>query len=698
MSNSHSENTMKHVTPEEGQSANVIAENIERLKELLPDAFTENGINFETLRQLLGDAQVLDEGEEKYGLNWHGKKKARQIALTPSTGTLLPCPEESIDWDTTKNLFIEGDNLEVLKLLQKSYANKVKMIYIDPPYNTDSDFIYPDKFAEGLETYLKYTGQKTEAGDWNISESGRDKNGRKHTVWLSMMYPRLKLSQMLLRNDGVIFISIDDNEQSNLKLLCDDVFGEENFINKITVKAKPSAGASGGGEDIKLKKNVEYLLCYCKNKATFDRFNDVYEEYNLFSYIKEYKEEGKSWKYTRVITSLGNSSFFKEIKDGSGEPIKIYKHEDVKIETISDLAKSEKLTEEEIYIKYFDKIFRDTNAQSSIRQRVMDATDREDTFYSIEYTPTSGKSKGVLTTLYYKGRNKDIIAWLSDVAIKDGKRLFKKEKVGTLWSNFNWNNVSKEGQIQYPNGKKPIAFIQRMIQLTSSEAKDDLVLDFFAGSGSVAHAVYQQNITDKGNRRCISIQLPEVISDKDKKEYYSSDDLEHIESIADLSIERLKRATRSIREESPVKTDLGFKVFKLAESNIRAWTPKPTDLENTLLSHQEHLLGKRTEQDILYELLLKRGIDLTSPIEKREALGKNLYSIGYGALFACLDESISRHQVEDIAQTIINWYKELEPFGDTHVFFRDSAFSDDISKTNMVAILEQNGISHVRSL
>jgi len=180
---------MKKVTDQDGQSADIVAGNIEKLKALFPDAFTEGGVNFDVLRQLLGDTSVLDEGEEKYGLNWHGKKQARQIALTPSTGTLLPCPEESVDWDTTQNLFIEGDNLEVLKLLQKSYAGKVKMIYIDPPYNTENDFIYPDNFSEGLEAYLNYTGQKGEDG-WSVSESGREKTGRKHTNWLSPSYSR----------------------------------------------------------------------------------------------------------------------------------------------------------------------------------------------------------------------------------------------------------------------------------------------------------------------------------------------------------------------------------------------------------------------------------------------------------------------------------------------------------------------------
>ena len=250
---------MKKIQPEEGKSADIVSENIERLKELFPDAFSEGGVDFDVLRQLLGDAKVLDEGEEKYGLVWHGKKKARQIALTPSTGTLLPCPEESVDWDTTKNLFIEGDNLEVLKLLQKSYANKVKMIYIDPPYNTGKEFIYPDKFQENLDTYLKYTGQVDDEGI--KFSSNTETTGRKHTNWLSMMMPRLKLARDLLSKDGTIFISIDDNEQAHLKTLCDEVFGPENFIATIIWHKMDSPKNSAKY----LSEDHDYVLLYAKN-------------------------------------------------------------------------------------------------------------------------------------------------------------------------------------------------------------------------------------------------------------------------------------------------------------------------------------------------------------------------------------------------------------------------------------------------
>jgi adenine-specific DNA-methyltransferase len=218
---------MKNIELEDGQSADIVSENVSKLKELFPDAFSEGGLNFDTLRQLLGDESVLDEGEEKYGLNWHGKSVSRQVALTPSVGTFLPCPVESSEWDTSQNLFLKGDNLEGLKLLQKSYANKVKMIYIDPPYNTGNEFIYPDNYKENLDTYLKYTGQVD--SDGVRFSSNTETTGRMHTNWLNMMYPRLRLARSLLKSSGVIFISIDENEIANLRKICDEIFGEENF-------------------------------------------------------------------------------------------------------------------------------------------------------------------------------------------------------------------------------------------------------------------------------------------------------------------------------------------------------------------------------------------------------------------------------------------------------------------------------------
>ena len=303
-----------------------------------------------------------------------------------------------MDFDNTENLYIEGDNLEVLKLLQESYLGKIKMIYIAPPYNTGKDFIYKGNFSKNAQEELIESGQKDEYNQHLVAKP--ETAGRYHSDWLSMMYPRLKLARNLLENDGVIFISIDDNEVDNLRKLSDDVFGEVNFINQISVKTKPTAGASGGGEDKRLKKNIEYVVCYTKSRDAFQRFNDVYKTTVLVDFIEEYRKEGKSWKYTRALISEGDRKHHCDTVDGSGEKIKIFKHQNVVIKTVSEIMDEESLSEAEVYFKYFDKIFRDTNAQSSIRQRVIDNTDKDDSFYSIEYVPRSGRNKGVKTKLH----------------------------------------------------------------------------------------------------------------------------------------------------------------------------------------------------------------------------------------------------------------------------------------------------------
>lgn len=632
---------MKKVELEDGQSADIVSENISKLKELFPDAFTEGGVNFDTLRQLLGDASVLDEGEEKYGLNWHGKKKARQIALTPSTGTLLPCPNESVDWDTTQNLFIEGDNLEALKLLQKSYANKVKVIYIDPPYNTGKEFIYPDKFQENLDTYLRYTGQIDDEGA--KFSSNTEVGGRKHANWLNMMYPRLKLARNLLASDGVIFLSIDDNEHSNLKLICDDVFGQENFMGEVCRATGQTTGQDSGG----LGSSFDYILVYSKN-VDFDLSGLPLSAKDLTRFDNE-DERGK-YAYDQMRKTGSNDrredrpKLFYPVKDPDGG--EVYPIAPAGYESCWRFER-----------KTYDRLLKDN-------------------FILWKKTKRDGGEVWWPYVKYYlEGRTKRPSPLWNDLdgnkkAARDVRALFEGKKV-----------------FDFP---KPVPLIERCIQIAPNASEDDIVLDFFAGSGSTAHAVLNLNKSDNGKRRFICIQLPEPIDEGTEASKMG------YQNIAQISRDRIKRAGIAIGRQDGF--DAGFRAFKLSESNIRVWNPDRADLEESLLSHEEHLVEGRTEQDVLYELLLKRGVDLAVPIESREVSGKNIYSIGYGVLFACLDESIAKEQVEDIAQGIIAWYGELAPSSDTHVFFRDSAFREDVSKTNMVAILEQNGITHVRSL
>ncbi|MEE5060972.1 site-specific DNA-methyltransferase [Pseudomonas alliivorans] len=625
------------VTLQDGESANIVSENIEQLKSIFPEAFGEGGVNFDTLRQILGDAGVVDEGEEKYGLNWHGKKKARQIALAPSTGTLLPCPEESVDWDTSKNLFIEGDNLEVLKLLQKSYANKIKMIYIDPPYNTGKEFIYPDRFQENLKMYLHYTGQADDEG--GKFSSNPETTGRKHSSWMSMIYPRLQLAKSLLRDDGLIFISIDDNEFHNLKLICDEVFGGERFVGTVAWKNKYGAGAKTKG----FIEVHEYILCYSKSdlsNVSSKLSNDQRDAYNKKD--DKYQTRGGYFTQPLMTTSMDDRKNLQYTIDYNGETISPKKQ----------------------WVWAKDRLLR------AIENNEVVFAKKADGSYSVRYK-----------------------VYLID---ENGNER-KGKPLSLLNGPFNQEGTKEVEQLlgsdvfSFP---KPSSLIEHFFGFEVNDEPDNsgIYLDFFSGSCTSAQAVLNLNCQDGGSRRYIMVQLPEYIDDKSNAYALG------YKKISEIGRARLTKLSEKLRETEFNKIDLGFKSFKLSSSNIKAWNPDRADLEETLLSHQEHLVEGRSEQDILYELLLKRGIDLTVPIESRVVAGKNIYSIGYGAVFACLHETISQHDVEGIAHAILEWHAELKPASDTNVFFRDSAFNGDVSKTNMAAILEQNGITHVRSL
>jgi len=672
---------MEQVKYEEGQSLDVVSENIERLKELFPDAFSEGGVNFDILRQLLGDAAVLDEGEEKYGLNWHGKKKARQIALIPSTGTLLPCPEESVDWDTTQNLFIEGDNLEVLKLLQKSYANKVKMIYIDPPYNTGKEFVYPDNYQDNLDTYLRYTGQVDDEG--MKFSSNKETSGRKHTNWLNMMLPRLKLARNLLRDDGIILVSIDENENANLVKLLEDVFGEENFCGEIIWKN------TSKNDQKYVSMQHEYFVVFTKNKDAnggewIEEKAGLDEIYKAFEGFRS--KRGDDW----ASIHKDALEFYNSFPDSN--PIRDSKHYswmDERGVYFPDNISGPNVGQ---YVYEIEHPITKRNVKKPSRGWFCP---RENLLSLIENNGVHfGPDETTVPCLKTYLKNTESKS-LTSLRFKDGRAASKRLR--TLFGEAVFTNPKDEELLK----DLFIAFGVR---------GDDIVLDFFAGSASTMHAVSLLNVEQKSECRSVLVQLPEDLHAMEKVATGTSkkackNAIKYLlkkglpQNICEIGKERLRLIKGSIeREYFGFDGDLGFKVFKLACSNIRAWSPGASDIEQTLINHTEHLIEGRSEQDVLYELLLKRGVDLAVPIETREVDGKNIYSIGYGVLFACLDEEISREQVEDIAQGILDWHSELAPSSETHVFFRDSAFRDDVSKTNMAAILEQNGISHVRSL
>lgn len=630
----------------EAHSADLKAENIDKLRALFPELITEgpNGVavNQDVLKQLVGDATVTD-ADEKYGLNWHGKRAARQLALTPSTGTLLPSPDESVDWDTTQNLMIEGDNLEVLKLLQKSYAGKVKLIYIDPPYNTGKDFIYPDNFQDSIQNYLEITGQ-TESG--TKLSTNTEAGGRFHTDWLNMIYPRLKLAKNLLRDDGVIFISIDDAEVTNMRIVCDEIFGEENFLSSFVRRRRMASGM----RDSAVSPDHEYVVAYAKkiDEARLFGFARQASDFPLSDEISSYrstdltvgmtKEMRPNQYYKLVHPTLGTEYYPPEQRVWRFEPSTM-----------------------ELHVRDKNIIWPDDN-------------------------PSGRMSRPRFKTRYFPGEVKTnpVSTWISLKEPTDDD----SDEVTSLSAGLNQEGTKEVRDLlgtqvlEYP---KPLSLLRGLISVATRD--NDLILDFFAGSGTTGHAVSLANTADQGSRRFILVQLPEITGRDDFK------------TISEITKERLRRAATKIKADNPkFSGDTGFRAFKLDTSNIRAWNPSPTDLTADLLSHQDHLIEGRSEPDILYELLLKLGLDLCVPIEQQQIAGKTVHSIGGGVLLACLAERITRDQVEDLAQGIVAWHKAQAPASDSTCVFRDSAFADDIAKTNLAAILNQAGIKNVRSL
>ncbi|GAP24930.1 adenine specific DNA methylase Mod [Gluconobacter frateurii NBRC 101659] len=645
------------------KSADIVAENIESLKTLFPDAFEERKINFDVLRQLLGGA--VDKKDEKYGLNWHGKRKARQLALTPSTGTLLPYPDESVDWDTTQNLMIEGDNLEVLKLLQKSYAGKVKLIYIDPPYNTGKDFVYPDDFQDSIKNYLSLTGQIDEGGQKASSNS--ESSGRFHTDWLNMMYPRIKAARNLLSDDGVLFMSIDDNEVDSLKKLCSEIFGEENFIAIISVLVNPR----GRHLDKFVAKTNDYLMIFARNATNLNAVVGMEKEGAM---IDEYREEDERGKYRELGLRNRNQAFNPQTRP-----------------------------------KLYYPLYANPTTGRVALERTLE--------FSEEVLPITPDG---IQTCWTWGKDKVASenALLGAKQAGDGTwRIFRKDYllgengelastlVKSVWAEKEFNNdygrksvkdLFGEAIMDFP---KAPALMERILSIGSGES--DIVLDFFAGSGTTGHAVYSSSLAGNGQRRFILVQLPEPTRrQKDNGSWEESAAYKAgYSTIAEITKERLRRAAKTLKQSNDdVQADLGFRVYKLAPSNIVAWVPEPSDLEGTLLANAEHLLPGRTEQDVLYELLLKLGLDLCVPIEKKDIAGKAVYAIGGGALIVCLADGLTKDSVEIVANGIVAWWKALAPAGETRIVFKDSSFVDDVAKANMAAILNQNGILDVRSL
>ena len=629
---------MQRITAEDpiARSVDLAADNLDRLRSLYPQAFTEARVDFETLRELLGDQ--VEERDERYGLSWFGKARARRLALTPTTATLRPDRSQSLDWETTRNLIVEGDNLEVLKLLQRSYAGAVKLIFIDPPYNTGNDFVYPDDYRDTIASYLRMTGQAD--GEGGRLTSNPEASGRFHTDWLNMMLPRLMLAHQLLREDGALFVTIDDHEVHHLRLLLDSVFGEENFVATCawqkTFAKKNKARVSG---------SHDHILIYARSLPSWDR--------NLLA---------RSEQQTGAF------------KNPDGDPRGRW-------QSVAFSVQSE------------------------------DAERRQDYRYPITapsgqvFAPPVGRHWNGRPERYQELRDDGRVWFGPDGDRRPRLKVFLKEVQQGIVPDTWWNHedyghnqdgkkevLSLFGDSEPFSTPKPTKLVRRMLQIGTSPGAGHVVLDFFAGSGTTGDAVIQQNAEDGGDRRYVLVQLPEATGRSD------------FPTIAHITRERMRRAASRLRSAADPKTsaDLGFRAFSLDSSNLLSWDPSPADLQATLLDHIDHIKQDRTDDDLLCEVLLKLGIDLTAPIETRVIAGHEVSSVDGGRLLACLGRSISRSGVVQLGRGLVDWHRESRPGAEetstATLLFRDSAFEDDVAKQNLVATLEQAGLTNVRSL
>jgi adenine-specific DNA-methyltransferase len=656
-----------------GKSKDIAAENIAKLKELFPEAFTEGKVDFDALKEVLGT--FVDDRDERYSFTWNGKSKARMIAQTPSTGTLRPCKEESVHWDTTQNIFIEGDNLEVLKLLQKSYHKKVKMIYIDPPYNTGKDFVYKDNFKDNIKNYKEITGQVDGEGR-NLSNNP-ETSGRYHTDWLNMMYPRLKLARNLLKDDGVIFISIDDSESCNLKKICDEIFGEENFIAHFIHKNNSSKNQAK-----LVSVSTEYFYCYSKSKEWLKEV-----EWRL----RKKGAEDIAKQFRKLKT---NGLSLDEISDEIKEMYKRPKY--------AHLSRWNKVDEKGVF----------KDADLSREGGPKDYT-IVNPFTGVECKVPDrgwGKSLDELQRLQDSG-----LIWYGSDDTPPGLKDYINPDDVSVPDNF-WyydNSVDTRwvknefGSLVFQN-PKPLEMIKSIIEMVGPN-ENDLVVDFFAGSSTTAHSLFELAISDKIKRRFLLVQLPEKLDDTEKKKKDNKDAIQFLEkfslpvNLAEISKERIRRSAAKIKEENPeYDGDLGFKVFKLDSTNIKPWEVDFDLTEEQLSTFVENIKTDRREEDILYEILLKYGLDLTLPITEHNIAGQKVFDIGMGALIICLADAISLEVVEGIVLLV----KQLKPeYKDekkkvlvTRVVFKDSGFKNDVVKTNAVQILRTAGIEDVKSL
>ena len=623
-----------------GMSMDIEGVNKEKLMALFPQCFNEGKLNIDKLLNLCGE--YIDNDFEKYKFEWKGKSECYRIAGKRSTGTLRPCKEESVNFDTTKNMYIEGDNLEVLKLLQASYYRKVKMIYIDPPYNTGNDFVYEDDFADPMAKYKEVTGQTT--------KSNPETMGRYHTNWLNMMYPRLRLASNLLRDDGVIFISIDDNEVINLRKLCDEVFGEENFVGQIIWQTATDNNPS------QIALEHEYIICYVKNKAD------------------QPKWLVKSTKAQKIITQ------YNKLK------IKFDIIEDIQKELKKWIKDNEKDLQGVAHYSYIDEkgVYYPGNSSNTkpggytfdiihpITGKVCNKPDygyrwTEQTFWNAANNGDVEWGKDENTIPKIKKRIETATEMLKSYYYEDNR----------YWTKY-LNNMFGKRVFENPKSVNLLLKLSRFVT-----NNNDIILDFFSGSATTAHAVMQLNAEDGGNRQFIMVQLPELCDEKSEafKAGYNN--------ICEIGKERIRRAGAKIAEQNE-NVDTGFKVFKLDTSNLVKWDSTPT--ENTKELTQRMALLKdtikpdRNDLDMVYETMLKLGIPLDYPVTEVSVNDKKAYSIGEECLvLICLDYGKEGITADDVKTM-------CEEYVPAKIVASEQAFKDDVALSNAHYILKDHNI------
>lgn len=611
------------------QTLDCTQDNISKIAELFPECIVEceemltGGvkcvIDFDKLRQLLS-SEIVEGNAERYQFTWPDKSKAILLANSPINATLRPCREESVDFDHTQNLYIEGDNLDVLKCLKETYLHKVKMIYIDPPYNTGNDFVYEDDFAQSSEEYLANSGQYDEQG--NRMFTNAESNGRFHTDWLNMIYPRLKVARDLLTDDGVIFISIGDEELQNLRKVADEVFGEANFRNQITIRRGTKSVQAQFDTWDRLGQGVEYLLLYTRNSLyRFPKQMKDLEEARGGSWNNHWRGTDRPTMRYEIFGICPSEGQWRWSKERSDKAITNYKR-------LQNELKKEEPTQEEI-----------------------------DKWYSNqpEGTDLLRLSKSGKPEHYIKPTTQTLLnnSW-EDLLIGSSSEILK------LFD----TKVFDTAKLTAP--------IKRMLNFTS---KDAIILDFFSGSATTAHAVMQLNAEDGGNRKFIMVQLPEKTDEK--SESYKAG----YKTICEIGKERIRRAGKKIKEESPLTTqdlDTGFRVLKLDSTNMENIYYSPKDISQAdLFSQVDNVKSDRTGEDLLFQIMLELGATLDSKIETTEVAGKTIYNVAEGYLVACFDQDVSDEVVKAIAQ--------MQP---AYAVLRDTSMKSDATATNFEQIFK----------